>query len=148
MGNLTIRYLPPQEFITIFTPLLNMQKRIYKIFFYTLLLAVYGVFFSVESFFNFEGHTDTKDLFRYSTPVQVSGNHQQVVKTSPLQSSGKHKIRLNKRFHQEDIALCPVITVAPPEERIIPRVLGAYLTVPLPSIPVVHFRLRGPPPVA
>jgi len=125
-----------------------MQKRIYKIFFYTLLLAVYGVFFSVESFFNFEGHTDTKDLFKYSTLAQISGNHQQVVRTSPLQSSGKHKIRLNKRFHQEDAVPCPVIAVAAPEERIIPRVLGAYLAAPLPSVLVVHLRLRGPPVVA
>ncbi|MBS1604828.1 MAG: hypothetical protein JST42_19340 [Bacteroidetes bacterium] len=125
-----------------------MQKRIYKIFFYTLLLAVYGVFFSVESFFNFEGHTDAKALFKYSTLLRLSDDHQQVVKTSPLQSPGKHKIRLNKRFHQEDIALCPVITVAAPEERIIPRVLGAYLTVPLPSVQVVHLRLRGPPAIA
>lgn len=126
-----------------------MQKRIYKIFFYTLLLAVYGVFFSVESFFNFEGHTDAKAFFKYSTLVQFSGNHQQVVKASPLQSPLKHKIRLNKRFHQENIAiLCPVITVAVPEERIIPRVLGAYLTTPLPSVLVVHLRLRGPPVVA
>ena len=125
-----------------------MQKRIYKIFFYTLLLAVYGVFFSVESFFNFEGHVDAKAFFARSTFVQSSGNHRQEVKTNPLQSPGKHKIRLNKRFHQEDIALCPVITVAAPEERIIPRVLGTYLTVPLPSVLVVHLRLRGPPDVA
>jgi hypothetical protein len=125
-----------------------MQKRIYKIFFYTLLLAVYGIFFSVESFFNFEGHVDAKAFFKYSTLVQAPGNHQHVAKASPLQSSSSHKIRLNKRFHQEDIALCPVITVATPEERIIPRVLGAYLATPLPSVMVAHLRLRGPPVVA
>jgi hypothetical protein len=125
-----------------------MQKRIYKFLFYTLLLAVYGVFFSVESFYNFEGHSDAKAVFNYSALAQLQGNHQQVVKSSPVQSSGKHKIRLNKRFHQEDIAPCPVITVAAPEERIIPRVLGAYRTAPLPTVPEACLRLRGPPVVA
>jgi hypothetical protein len=125
-----------------------MQKRIYKIFFYTLLLAVYGVFFSVESFYNFEGHTDTKALFKYPNLGQSSGNHQQELKSNPQQSPGKHKIRLNKRFHQEDIAPCPAITVAAPEERIIPVVLGAYQTAPLPSVRVTCPRLRGPPVAA
>ena len=125
-----------------------MQKRIYKILFYTLLLAVYGIFFSVESFFNFEGHSDAKAVFNYSTLVQIPGNHQQVVKSNPQQSPGKHKIRLNKRFHQEDIAPCPAITVAAPEERIIPVVLGAYQTAPLPSVRVACPRLRGPPVAA
>ena len=125
-----------------------MEKRAHKIFFYTLLLAVYGIFFSVETFFNFEGQINAKDLFKYSSFVHFSGNHQQIIKTTPLQSSSSHKIRLNKRYHQEESAPCPVITVGTPAERIIPIVLGAYRDIPLPSVPVPHLRLRGPPVVA
>jgi len=125
-----------------------MKKRIHTALFYTLLLSVYGVFFSVESFFNFEGQVNTKELFKYSAFVHFSGNHQSVIKTPPLQSSSKHNLRLNKRYHQEDIAPCPLISVAPPVLPLIPRVLGSYSIVPLPSIAVVHRPLRGPPVVA
>jgi hypothetical protein len=43
---------------------------------------------------------------------------------------------------------CPLISVAPPVLPLIPRVLGSYSIVPLPSIAVVHRSLRGPPIVA
>jgi hypothetical protein len=125
-----------------------MKKRIHKILFYAVILSVYGVFFSVESFFNFEGQINTKDLFKYTVLVHFSGNHQRVVKTTPLQSSSKHNVRLNKRYHQEDIAPCPLISVAAPVLHIIPRVLGSCTVDPLPSIAVVHRPLRGPPVVA
>ncbi|HEY4285499.1 MAG TPA: hypothetical protein VGN00_00250 [Puia sp.] len=125
-----------------------MKKRIHKILFYAVLLSVYGVFFSVESFFNFEGQVNTKDLFKYTAFAHFSGNHQSVIKTTPLQSSSRHNVRLNKRYHQEDIAPCPLISVATPVLRIIPKVLGSYSIVPLPSIAVVHRPLRGPPSVA
>ena len=123
-----------------------MDKRIHKVVFYTLLLAVYSAFFSVESFYNFEGHLDAKAFF--TAPVHFLGDHQQVVKKAPLPSSSSHKIRLNKRFHQENIAPCPMIAVAAPQERIIPIALGAYKTLPLPAVQVAHLRLRGPPSVA
>ncbi len=41
-----------------------MQKRIHTLLFYTLLLSVYAGFFSVESFFNFEGQSEGKELTR------------------------------------------------------------------------------------
>ncbi|HTI94531.1 MAG TPA: hypothetical protein VL727_28255 [Puia sp.] len=125
-----------------------MKKRIHKILFYTLILSVYGVFFSVESFFNFEGQNNTKDLFKYSAFVHFSGYHQSVIKTTPLQSSSKHNVRLNKRYHQEDIAPCPLFSVAAPVLRVIPRVLGTCSIIPLPCVTVAHHRLRGPPFVA
>ena len=125
-----------------------MKQRIHTALFYTLLLSVYGVFFSVESFFNFEGQVNAKDLFKYSSFVHFSGSHQHAIRTTPLQSSSKHKVRLNKRYHQEDITPCPLISVAQPVLPLIPRVLGSYSIVPLPSIAVVHRPLRGPPVVA
>lgn len=125
-----------------------MKKRIHKILFYTFLVSVYGVFFSVESFFNFEGQVNTKDMFKYSSFVHFSGKHPNVLKTTPLQSSSKHHVRLNKRYHQEDITPFPVFFVAAPELHIIPRILGLYQTVPLPAVLVPHQRLRGPPVIA
>jgi len=125
-----------------------MKQRIHTALFYTLLLSVYGVFFSVESFFNFEGQINAKELFKYSSFVHFSGSHQHAIRTTPLQSSSKHNIRLNKRYHQEDMTPCPLISVAPPVLPLIPRVLGSYSIVPLPSIAVVHRSLRGPPVVA
>jgi hypothetical protein len=125
-----------------------MYRKAHTIVFYTLLLLVYGIFFSVESFFNFEGHSNAKDIFRYSSFIHFSGNHRSVVKTTPLHSSSIHNIRLNKRFHQEDISPCPVFSVAVPESYSIPQVLGFCRAIPLPSITVTQHRLRGPPVVA
>ena len=125
-----------------------MKKRIHKILLYTLILSVYGVFFSVESFFNFEGQVNAKDLFKYSSFVHFSGSHQHAIRTTPLRSSSKHNVRLNKRYHQENTTPCPLISVAAPVLPLIPRVLGSYSIVPLPSIAVVHRPLRGPPVVA
>jgi hypothetical protein len=125
-----------------------MKKRIHKILFYTLLLSVYGVFFSVESFFNFEGQVNTKEIFKYSSFVHSSASPQTVVKASPLQSSSSHHVRLNKRYHQEDITPCPLISVPAPLLPVIPRVLGACTVLLLPAVTVAHHRLRGPPCVA
>ena len=125
-----------------------MAKRINKLLFYTLLVSVYGIFFSVESFFNFEGHINAKDIFSYSSITHISGQRENVVKTAPLQSSSSHKVRLNKRFHQEDIALCPIFYVAAPELYVTPRVLGSFRAFVLPAVTVTHYRLRGPPFVA
>lgn len=125
-----------------------MLKRIHKLLFYTVLFSVYGIFFSVQTFFNFEGQLNTKDIFKYSSLIHFSGSHESVVKTSPLKSSSAHRIRLNKRFHQEESAPCPVIVLAPPPSLPIPKVLGSYRTPELPSVAVVHYPLRGPPVVA
>jgi len=121
-----------------------MKKKIYKSLFYILVLAVYGIFFSVQSFFNFEGHSNAKDIFKHSSLVRSSQKHA-VVKAIPLNSSPSHNIRLNKRFHQEDITLFPVFCVAAPVLHIIPRVLGSYRDLPLTSIPLLSRPLRGPP---
>ena len=125
-----------------------MQKKIHRLAFYTLLLAVYGIFFSVESFFNFEGQINAKDIFKYSSFVHFSGNHVHVVKTRPLQSSSAHNIRLNKRFHPEDITPVTVLYIEVPVSHLIPTVIGSYVLIPLPSIAVNHRPLRGPPVVA
>jgi hypothetical protein len=51
------------------------NKRIHTLLFYILLCGVYGIFFSVESFYNFEGQPNAKQGFGYS-----------VVKSHPLHS--------------------------------------------------------------
>ncbi|MBS1663000.1 MAG: hypothetical protein JST68_18295 [Bacteroidetes bacterium] len=126
-----------------------MKPKIHSIAFYTLLLAVYGVFFSVESFFNFEGQLNAREIFKYSSFVHASQDQpEQLFKATPLRSSSTHKVRLNKRFHQEDIAPFPVFSVEAPVVRLIPKVLFYHSIVPLPSVAEVHHPLRGPPVVA
>ncbi|HEY6900025.1 MAG TPA: hypothetical protein VI233_05255 [Puia sp.] len=122
-----------------------MYRKTHRIAFYTLLLAVYGVFFSVESFFNFEGQLNAKEILQYSSSTH---NHPEFFKAMPLRSSATHKVRLNKRFHQEDIAPVSVFSIEAPIVRVIPRVMNFCGIVPLPSVTVVHHPLRGPPVVA
>ena len=113
------------------------KKRIHKLLFYALLLGVYGVFFSVESFYNFEGQPNAKQSIGYS-----------VVKSHPVHSGATPVFRLNKRYHQEDIPPCPIITPLIPERGITPVRIGSYGKEPLPSVAIVHYSLRGPPAAA
>jgi hypothetical protein len=111
-----------------------MKKRIHKLPFYALLFCVYGVFFSVESFYNFEGQAHTKAVFGKS-----------VVKSTPLHSSASLGFRLNKRYHQENILPCPIFSPAAPERCISPVRFGSPWDGALPSVAIVHYSLRGPP---
>jgi hypothetical protein len=117
----------------------TMQKRIHKLLFYTLLLSAYAGFFSVESFFNFEGQTEVRTT-------------QSAVRTkkapSPLQSAHTHLVRLNKRYHQEDISLCPVIYAEAPVTFVVPSVVSLYRDYPLLSGLPIQPSLRGPPYIA
>jgi hypothetical protein len=123
-----------------------MRNRLHKTIFYTLLLAVYSTFFSVESFYNFEGQINAKEIFRY---VSLTQQHRpRVIGTTPLHGSSLHKIRLNKRFHQEDMPPCPVFSPAAPIANV-PAVNGpVYRDAVLPSIALLSYPLRGPPVVA
>ena len=112
------------------------NKRIHILLFYALLCVVYGVFFSVESFYNNEGQPNAKQGFSYS-----------VVKT-PLHSGASPGFRLNKRYHQEDIPPCPILSPVTPERCVMPVSIGSYGNEPLPSAAIVHYSLRGPPTAA
>ena len=110
------------------------NKRIYKLLFYALLCGVYGIFFSVESFYNFEGQPNAKQGFGYS-----------VVKNTPLHSGASPGFRLNKRYHQEDIPPCPILSPVTPERCITPVRIGSDSNDVLPSVAIVHYSLRRPP---
>jgi hypothetical protein len=123
------------DFMATFTSCQKMNnKRIHTLLFYALLFGVYGVFFSVESFYNFEGQPNAKQGFGYS-----------VVKNSPLHSGATPGFRLNKRYHQEDIPPCPILAPATPERCITPVRIGSYGNEALPSVAIIHYSLRGPP---
>jgi hypothetical protein len=126
----------------------RMNKKIHKALFYTLILGVYGIFFSVESFYNFEGQPNGKESLRYVVNFSSAPYSQTVVKKSPLQSSASHGFRLNKRFHQENIPPCPIFSLAAPERNIAPLRLGFCGTRTLPTVAIVHYSLRGPPTIA
>jgi hypothetical protein len=113
------------------------KKRIHKFLFYALLCGVYGVFFSVESFYNNEGQPNATPGFGYS-----------VVKSTPLHSGAFPGFRLNKRYHQEDIQDIPPCPILPPvtaERSITPVRIGSFGNEALPSVAIIHYSLRGPP---
>jgi|SRR5580658_3679481 len=115
----------------------GMNRRIHKVTFYATLLCVYAAFFSVESFYNFEGQPCSKDGFRYS-----------VVKNIPFHSTTTHGFRLNKRYHPEAIPPCPIVSPEAPRWYVIPVRLGYPGDHPLPEIAIIHYSLRGPPAAA
>ena len=124
-----------------------MAKRINKYLFYTLLTIVYGVFFSVESFYNFEGHSDAKKILSQSSFVcHSTGNPG--VSTSATRLPSSHTIRLNKRYQQENFHPCAIFRVETPVVYVTPRMPGVYPIQSLPLVTIDHSRLRGPPVAA
>jgi len=113
--------------------------------FYTLLLAVYGVFFSVESFYNFEGQTNAKEQLRFAAFTHT--HHLSVARALPLGSSS-HGLRLNKRYHPEAMPACPVLSPGAPITPVQRSNDCSYRDVHLPAITLLSYCLRGPPVVA
>ena len=124
-----------------------MKKRLHKLLYYILLFGVYSIFFSVESFYNFEGHSDARDIFRYASLTNGLEKGASVLHT-PLHSTSAHCIRLNKRFHRENIPLCPILAPSLPECVLTPVVLGSFCRTYLPEPVLLHRPLRGPPVLA
>jgi hypothetical protein len=123
-----------------------MGKKLHKLAFYTLILAVYGVFFSIESFYNFEGHSEAREIIRYSsflkaTPVEscVRASHVN------YPHSQKTRLRLNKRYHQEEFLPCTAYEAPAPVIITIRREMGVFVLRPFPAVTLVHPQLRGPP---
>ena len=123
-----------------------MGTRINRLSFYTLLLAVYGIFFSIESFYNFEGHSEAREIIRYTSYLN-SLSAQAGMNSSHVGFPHSHKIRLrlNKRYHQEDIEPCTVYEVPAPFIIVRPYELGSFPLSPLPIVPLDHPKQRGPP---
>jgi hypothetical protein len=126
-----------------------MVKRIHNISFYTLLLSVYTVFFSVQFFFNFDfpGSGNPQSFIRHFCSENRPAGTVSFAKEAPSRSSSR-SIRLNKRFHQENILTCDIFSVAAPESYIVQRTLGHYRDSFLPSANPVYRLLRGPPSMA
>src|ERR1700743_3409387 len=123
---------------------MGMKKRLHRLMYYVLLLGVYGIFFSVESFYNFEGQSNARDIIRYAS--LANGHEKDVItaRATPLHSTNIHSIRLNNRFHQEDIPPCPILPPATPEYVLTPLVLGVYCPTYLPEPALLYRPLRGP----
>ena len=122
-----------------------MRKRLHKLLFYTILMGVYGIFFSVESFYNFEGQTDAKGIQEYASLVRVQQQHGPVARTTPLRSTSSHGLRLNKRYHQEVISPCPIFLPARPEYAVTPLTPVCYRSAELTEPPLLYRPQRGPP---
>jgi len=102
-----------------------------------MICCVYGVFFSVESFYNFDGQHRHREAAVHS-----------VVKTVPVHSGAVPGFRLNKRYHPEYNPPCPILSPATPERRLPLLRLGTPRGIALPDITIVHYSLRGPPVAA
>jgi hypothetical protein len=126
-----------------------MVKKAHSILFHTILLSVYAVFFSVQFFFNFDGPGPTSPQSIFTTAAFAHHPYGTLTaKTGPLHSTTSHKVRLNKRFHQENITPCTVLSVEAPEQYITRETLGDCRSIDLPFTIPVHRLLRGPPVVA
>lgn len=127
---------------------MDFVKKTYRITFYTGILCVYAVFFSVQSFYNFEGNSNSQELFSYYSFVHAASKSGVLAKGQPLRSSAGHRTRLNKRYHQENMPPCDVVSVVIPERYIPLQTPDYYRDANLPSIVLVTHPLRGPPVVA
>jgi hypothetical protein len=125
-----------------------IAKRTYRIFFYTLLLAVYAAFFSVQFFFNFEAFSNTGSSPTYTHSASLHKDHREraeFTKKSPGNSSSGISFRLNKRFQQEDMPPCEQTSIVAPVRYGAHSVHGYYRGAFLPSVTPVNQPLRGPP---
>jgi hypothetical protein len=113
-----------------------------------MLVSVYAIFFSVQFLFNFDGPepVNSQNIFNYSSSllrpakgVGFAGN--------TAHSSHTHTVRLNKRFHQENIPPCDVQVVKAPILFVVRTMLEHYRDPFLSSFTPVHLALRGPPAV-
>jgi hypothetical protein len=126
-----------------------MGKNVHRLVFYTLLMAVYGVFFSIESFYNFEGHSEAREIIRFASHLRsVPKDRGEMATHSVNTPVHKIRLRLNKRFHQENFPPCPVYAVSVPVAYVTPRELGSFALQPLPAVLLSHPLLRGPPAIA
>lgn len=126
-----------------------MGKRIHTALFNTILLSVYTVFFSVQFLFNFDGPEpgNSGNIFHYSSSLLHPGRKVTYGKNSSSHHSS-HTIRLNKRFHQENITPCQAASVDAPPQYAVRKAPKEYRDPLLPSFIPVHRLLRGPPVVA
>lgn len=133
---------------------MEMVKRIYRISSHALIISVYAIFFSVQFFFNFEGLSNSQQLCHYCAVLHAVSQQVTTLPASkdgalskglPRQSSGSHKTRLNKRFHQENMPPCEVVSIVIPERYIPLQTPDYYKDSNLPSVVRVTHPLRGPP---
>lgn len=124
-----------------------MGKGIHKLTFYTLILVVYGVFFSVQSFYNFEGHSEAREIIGYSSFLHSLSARAgaKVMHAGYQHAHHKIRLRLNKRFHQEDYSPCAVYEVVAPVIYFTQCEPGSLVVRPLPAVTLRDPQLRGPP---
>jgi hypothetical protein len=127
---------------------MGLNRKTYRIGFYTLILSVYAVFFSVQSFYNFEGNSNSTEVFSHYSILSTAHVGGLLAKAQPLRSSTGHKTRLNKRYHQENILPCEVVSMVIPARYIPLQTPDLSRQAVLPSPILVNYTLRGPPVVA
>ncbi len=133
-------------YVSFIAVLAKMHKKLHKLLFYTLLVGVYGIFFSVESFYNFEGQTDVKIILAHASVIKVNQRSNRLCAgTVPQRSASSHGLRLNKRYHQEVICTCPLLMPERPECFLTPLMPACYRSAELTRPALLCQPQRGPP---
>jgi hypothetical protein len=122
-----------------------MQAKLHRLLFYTLVLGVYGIFFSVECFYNFEGQGSSSNQLHRLTVAKEGANAAAVFQTLPVRSRAAYSLRLNKRFHQEDALPVALLSPVLPEYVLAPQMPGCSCHTDLSAPAFLHRPLRGPP---
>jgi hypothetical protein len=110
--------------------------------------SVYAAFFLVQSLFNFDGPepVNSQNIYNYSSSLFHAAKNTRLAGNT-AHAAHTHTVRLNKRFHQENIPPCDVLVVAAPAPFVV-RTMGVPYRDPfLLSYTPLHRPLRGPPAV-
>lgn len=127
---------------------MSVLKRTYSAFQYALLLAIYGIFFSVQFFFNFESLAHAEALPSYGISSHTPSGHARFNEKKQHQPASKTAVRLNKRFQQEEMTPCEIVSVPAPVQYITVKSLGHYENVLRLFIFPISQPFRGPPVAA
>jgi len=127
---------------------MELAKKTYRITSHAVIYCVYAIFFSVQFFFNFEGLSTSQQLFHYCSFLHAGLKGNITVKDQSAKTPAGHKTRLNKRFHQENMPPCEVVSIVIPARYLPLQTPDYYKDSDLPSVVRVTHPLRGPPVVA
>jgi hypothetical protein len=122
-----------------------MPVKLHKMLFYTLVLGVYGIFFSVECLYNFEGQGSSTNYLHFVSIAREGARTGQTFQNLPVHSSASRSLRLNKRYHQEEAPPFLFLSPALPEYTMAPSTPGCYCQTALPEPAFLNRPLRGPP---
>ena len=109
-------------------------------------LLLYIPFFVVQGFFNFDNYSQNNyHYFPTSFTVNAVQNHVVKAIQENKQHDKKTQVRLNKRFHPENVLYCVGIDFETRDYNLLKHSLSYYTDPLLSLFPLSTCPLRGPP---